>query len=77
MQLVKFMTSPIGRLARILLGMIVFTLGQLVVGGTAGNIMSVAGLVPLAGGLLDFCLIGFALGYPLSGAQARRKLAER
>ena len=28
-----------------------------------------------SGGVFDFCMIGFALGYPLKGAEARKKLA--
>jgi hypothetical protein len=75
MQFVKFMTSPMGRVARIILGAVILIVGQLVVKGVAGNIMSVVGLVPMSGGLFDFCLIGYALGYPLSGTQARKKLA--
>jgi hypothetical protein len=37
--------------------------------------MAVVALVPIAGGLFDFCLLGFALGYPLKGSEARQKLA--
>ena len=77
MQFVKFMTSPAGRTARVILGAVIMVLGQTVVQGWPGIIMTVLGLVPLAGGLFDFCLIGYALGYPLSGAQARKRLAER
>lgn len=31
--------------------------------------------IPLSGGVFDFCLIGFAMGYPLKGEEARKKLA--
>ncbi len=75
MQLVKIMTSGMGRVARIVLGLVILSVGLWVVQGTLGTIMAVFGLIPLSGGVFDFCLIGFALGYPLKGAEARGKLA--
>jgi hypothetical protein len=36
--------------------------------------MTFAGLIPIAGGLFDFCLVSALLGYPLSGEKARRML---
>ena len=75
MQLVKFMTSGMGRGARIVLGLVILSVGLWVVQGMLGTIMAVFGLIPLSGGVFDFCLIGFALGYPLKGAEARNKLA--
>ena len=75
MQFVKFMTSGMGRGARVVLGLVIISLGQFVVHGTFGAILTVAALIPIAGGLFDFCLIGFAMGYPLKGEEARKKLA--
>lgn len=75
MQLVKFMTSGMGRGARIVLGLVILSVGLWVVQGTLGTIMAVFGLISLSGGLFDFCLIGFAMGYPLKGEEARKKLA--
>lgn len=75
MQIVKFMTSGMGRAARIALGIVIMLVGLLVVQGTIGTVMAVVALIPIAGGLFDFCLLGFALGYPLKGAEARKKLA--
>lgn len=72
---VKFMTSGTGRVARIVLGLVIMALGLLVVQGTAGTVMAVVALIPISGGIIDFCLIGFALGYPLKGSEARKKLA--
>jgi hypothetical protein len=77
MKLVKFMTSGAGRAARIALGIIILALGLMVVQGTAGTIMALVALIPISGGLFDFCLIGFALGYPLKGSAAREKLAAK
>jgi hypothetical protein len=64
-----------GRGARIALGIVIMLIGLFLVQGTAGTVMAVVALVPIAGGLFDFCLLGFALGYPLNGAEARKKLA--
>ncbi|MBI5563648.1 MAG: DUF2892 domain-containing protein [Chloroflexi bacterium] len=75
MQFVKFMTSGMGRGARIVLGLVILSLGLLVVQGTPGTIMAVVALIPIAGGMFDYCLVGAALGYPFWGAEARKKLA--
>jgi hypothetical protein len=75
MKFVKFMTSGIGRGARIILGLAIMAAGLLVVQGTLGTLMAIVALIPISGGVFDFCLIGFALGYPLKGTQARQKLA--
>lgn len=75
MQLVKFMTSGMGRVARIILGLVILSVGLWVVQGTFGTILAIFGLIPLSGGIFDFCMIGFALGYPLKGEEARKKLA--
>jgi hypothetical protein len=75
MKIVKFMTSGMGRGARIVLGLVILSVGLLVVQGTPGLIMAVVALVPLAGGVFDYCLVGAALGYPFWGAEARKKLA--
>ena len=75
MKIVKFMTSGMGRGARIVLGLVILSVGLLVVQGTPGLIMAVVALVPLAGGVFDYCLVGAALGYPFWGAEARKRLA--
>jgi len=77
MSFVKFMTSGAGRAARIVLGLVALSIGLFVVKGIPGTIMAVVGLIPISGGLFDFCLIGFALGYPLNGVAARKKLSAK
>lgn len=74
MQFVKFMTSGVGRVARIVLGLALMSLGFLVVQGTVGTIMMLVALVPISGGVFDFCLAGVALGYPFRGPEARAQL---
>ncbi len=75
MQLLKFMTSGKGRLGRIILGLVVASIGLFVVGGWAGTLLTVVALVPISGGLFDFCLMGRALGYPINGRAARQQLS--
>ncbi|MEP7137795.1 MAG: DUF2892 domain-containing protein [Chloroflexota bacterium] len=75
MKILKFMTSGVGRVARIVLGLVIMSLGVFVVQGTLGTILAVVALVPISGGIFDFCMIGFAMGYPLKGEEARKKLA--
>jgi len=75
MQFIKFMTSGMGRGARIVLGLVIMSLGLFVVQGMFGTILAVVALVPISGGIFDFCMIGFAMGYPLKGEEARKKLA--
>ena len=77
MAFVKFLTSGLGRAARIALGIIIMSVVLLVVKGLPGAIMGVIALIPISGGLFDFCLIGFALGYPLSGEAERKVLAAK
>lgn len=71
----RFMTSRQGRLGRILMGVVILSLSMFVVPGTPGKIITVVALIPMAGGLFDFCLVGVAMGYPLSGSRVRQLLA--
>lgn len=77
MEFAKFMSSPAGRITRIVAGLILFAVGLWVVTGVAGTILAIVGLVPLAAGLLDVCLIGaLFLGTPLRGADVRASIKE-
>jgi hypothetical protein len=69
------MTSGTGRAARIALGLLIMALGLFIVDGTLSVLLPLVALIPISGGVFDFCLIGFAMWYPLKGAEARRKLA--
>ncbi len=75
MELVKFMSSGAGRALRVVLGIALIALGLAVVQGTAGLVLAVIGLAPIAAGVFDFCLLGALFGVPLSGTAARQKLA--
>ena len=66
--LVNFMASPAGRIARIVVGVVLIALGLL---GNAGPVVAVIGLVPLAAGVFDFCLLAPVFGRPFSGPKIR------
>jgi hypothetical protein len=69
---VKWMASSAGRITRIVAGIVLVTVGLLVMhGGVGGIIVAVVGLVPLLAGLFDFCVFAPLFGAPLSGPKIR------
>jgi len=68
MPLIKFMASTLGRATRVVLGLALIVLGLAVVGGPGGLILAIVGIVPIAAGVLDICLLAPAFGAPLHGA---------
>ena len=65
----RFVNSPTGRIARIVVGLGLIGWGYAQPAGTAGIILMVLGLVPLAAGVFHLCLISALLGGPISGAR--------
>jgi hypothetical protein len=63
----RFLASSAGRLVRALAGLILIVVGIAVVGGTAGWILAVVGLVPLAAGAFDRCVFAPLFGRPFAG----------
>jgi hypothetical protein len=57
--LIGFMQGTVGRILRVVLGLVLIYVGLAVVGGTAGIIVTVIGLVPIAMGVWGPCLLGF------------------
>ena len=76
MTFVTFMTSSRGRMMRVVMGIILMSIGLLVVKDTLGTVLALIALVPIAGGLFDFCVAGVVMGYPFSGKKAREQLAQ-
>ncbi len=74
MGLVHFMSSGVGRVLRVVMGVVLIGLGLAVVQGAAGVILAIVGLVPIAAGVFDFCLLGALFGVPLAGKAARARL---
>jgi hypothetical protein len=71
--LVSFLASRNGRIARGIAGIALIVIG-LLIGDTAGWIVVIIGVIPLAAGLFDFCLLGPLMGKPLNGADLRASL---
>lgn len=67
MAIAKFMSGYAGRLIRVVAGVILIAVGLAVVGGTAGIILAVVGIVPILAGAFNVCLIAPILGAPFSG----------
>lgn len=71
MGFVKFMASMAGRMARVLAGVALMVVGLVVVRGTGGYVLAGVGLLPLAAGALDFCVVAPLFGLPLPGRAVR------
>ncbi len=68
----QFIASQNGRILRALAGIALIVIGYLV-GDTAGWIIAIIGLVPLAAGVFDFCLLAPLMGRPFWGRDIRRR----
>jgi hypothetical protein len=72
MALIKFLASnPVGRGVRIVAGIVLIVVGLLVIGGTAGIIVAVIGLVPLLAGIFDVCVFAPLFGLSFFGPKIR------
>ena len=69
MKFAAFMAGPVGRLARIAIGIVLVVIG-LSSGGTGGIILAVVGLVPIAMGVMNRCLLSPLIGAPWRGQDA-------
>ncbi|WP_405136383.1 DUF2892 domain-containing protein [Nocardia sp. NBC_01388] len=67
MGIVEFMRSTAGRLIRIVAGIALIVIGLAALGGPAGVIVAVIGLVPVAAGVFNFCPLGPVFGVDLHG----------
>lgn len=71
MAFAKFMAGGAGRVLRVVAGLAIIGAGLVLVGGVAGYVVAAIGLLPLAAGLFDFCLLGPLLGRGLGGQSLR------
>jgi hypothetical protein len=69
--LIKFLVSTAGRVARVVAGLALIAVGLLAIGGTAGIIVAVIGVLLVVAGLFDFWLFPPLYGAPLSGPKIR------
>jgi hypothetical protein len=66
MPFVDFMQTSFGRILRIVLGLVLISVGLFAFGGLLGVIIAIIGLVPLLAGAFGVCILG-----PLFGADFR------
>lgn len=64
------MATSLGRGVRVVLGIVLILIG-IAVGGSAGLLVGVVGLVPIAAGVANVCLIAPVIGAPFHGGSAR------
>ncbi len=57
--LIDLMQGTFGRGLRVVLGLALIYLGLAVVGGTAGIVLAIVGVLPIAMGAWGPCLLGF------------------
>jgi hypothetical protein len=67
----KFINSPAGRIARVVVGFVLIVWGYTQLNTGTGIILIVIGLIPLSAGAFDLCLISALLGGPISGKKIR------
>lgn len=63
----RLMSSTAGRLARIVIGAALIAIGASM--GGAGWVIAALGLLPIAAGVFNVCLIAPVIGAPFSGAK--------
>ena len=69
MAFARFMAGPIGRGARVVVGVVLFIIG-LSIGSVGGWILAIVGVVAFLPGALNVCLIAPLLKAPFSGKAA-------
>lgn len=72
MSVLSFLASTTGRLLRGVAGVVLILIGLFGMDGVGGYIVAAIGIVPLAAGVFDFCLLAPLFGRPFSGAANRR-----
>lgn len=72
MAFITFMQSWPGRLLRIAVGALLMWYGYTQMTGTAGTVVTVIGVVPIAAGLFNFCLLGPLFGVSFMGRPAAK-----
>ncbi|GAC1445536.1 MAG: hypothetical protein NVS3B26_21150 [Mycobacteriales bacterium] len=75
MPFIAFMASQAGRVLRIVVGLVLIAVGIALGGGWYA--LAAVGLLPLAAGAFDFCLLSPLFRLPLSGQGSRRACASR
>ena len=69
----RFLSSPVGRIFRLLAGTGFLVVGYVYRDHALGVLSMMWSALPLSAGALDICYISAVLGGPLSGAKIRSK----
>jgi hypothetical protein len=67
----QFMASRIGRVTRIVGGILLIAGGLFLVGGIPGMVVAAVGVVPLLAGTLDLCVFSALFRGPFAGSDIR------
>jgi hypothetical protein len=71
MKFLSFMSTPIGRVLRVVMGAVIIAIG-LAIGGVAGTALAIFGVLPPLTGVLGICPINPLVGRPLRCDEACR-----
>ena len=69
MSLSRFLSQPLGRGLRVVVGLVLIGLGLFAIKGAVGVVIAIIGLVPLAAGAFNICLVGPLVGGHLRGRE--------
>lgn len=72
--LFRFLASTNGRIARVVAGVVLIVVGIAAIGGTAGWVVAIIGLVPLLAGAFDVCVFAPLFGRAFKGDDLRSGL---
>lgn len=72
--MVDFLASSAGRLLRIIAGIAIILIGYLWVDEPWKYVLEAVGLVPLAAGVFDFCVLAPLMGRPFWGREIRGEM---
>jgi len=75
MAILRFLGSQPGRIVRIVAGLALIATGGLLRG--AWLVLAVVGLLPLAAGVFDFCVLGPLFRLPFIGSRFRQAMGAR
>ncbi|GAC1436957.1 MAG: hypothetical protein NVSMB65_11070 [Chloroflexota bacterium] len=75
MAIMRFLVSGAGRGLRIVAGLVLIGVGLAVLRGPGGVVLALVGLVPLAAGVFDVCILAPLFGLPFVGPAVRARIS--
>ncbi len=71
MAIAQFLASSSGRVLRVVAGIVIILIGYLWVDGPWKYVLEAVGLIPIAAGVFDFCLLSALTGHAFWGKDIR------